>query len=162
MDKELKLAADAYEEALENDYAQSGKYEGMRPDEIANAIISMIKATPEPLKATGEDVERVLIKSLEKHGRYSGGDEEIAVITFDYGAIAQDILAVIRPADSALVEAFEFYANPTNYLSNADDFIEPAEGLTGCSVQMVIIDEAGKDGGKLARQALASHTKEGM
>jgi hypothetical protein len=34
--------AKAYEEADENDYAQSGNYEGCRPDEIARKMVREI------------------------------------------------------------------------------------------------------------------------
>lgn len=38
----LWRAAEAYEDALECDYAQSGEYEGCRPDEIARAMVRII------------------------------------------------------------------------------------------------------------------------
>ncbi len=54
-----------------------------------------------------------------------------------------------------LVRALEFYANRENYLSDAAEYKAPIEGLTGLEVCMTIIDEAGKDAGERARNALS-------
>ena len=40
----LKVAADAYQEALECDICESGIYQGLRPDEIAGRICDLIAA----------------------------------------------------------------------------------------------------------------------
>ena len=43
--KELKALADAYEDALENDYASDNtEYEGMTPNEIVNELIRPIRS----------------------------------------------------------------------------------------------------------------------
>lgn len=62
-----------------------------------------------------------------------------------------------------LREALGFYADSENYLSDdaVAEYDQPFKGLVGAAdsdVVLTIVDAAGQDGGKRARQALANGT----
>lgn len=57
---------------------------------------------------------------------------------------------------AGLVGALEFYADRSNYLNDVEDYREPIEKVMDAPIEVFIIDEAGKDAGERARQALSA------